>query len=127
MLLYDRTSDILNVNYSRKHLFIQKSRSLETCHQLKRHSSSTQGEQSTRHTAGTEPCLLSRIFPTQQTGGGKRRTPRVGNRGGPPFQRHHKQCYELMRCGCKKGCTQWCKCVKASLKCTALCHCGGKC
>ncbi len=28
---------------------------------------------------------------------------------------------------CKKGCTRWCKCVKASLKCAALCHCGGEC
>ena len=33
---------------------------------------------------------------------------------------------ELIRCGCKKGCTGRCKCKKAALKCTALCHCGGK-
>ncbi len=33
---------------------------------------------------------------------------------------------ELIRCGCKKGCTGHCKCKKAALKCTALCMCGGE-
>ena len=36
-------------------------------------------------------------------------------------------CYELIHCGCKKGCTRICKCVRASLLCTALCNCGGAC
>ena len=30
-------------------------------------------------------------------------------------------------CGSKKGCTRQCKCVKAALKCTALCFCQGEC
>ena len=38
-----------------------------------------------------------------------------------------QMCYELIHCGCKKGCTRRCKCVKASLACTALCDCGGAC
>eukprot|EP00794_Sanderia_malayensis_P001932 gene1932-2196_t len=29
--------------------------------------------------------------------------------------------------GCKKGCHGHCKCVKAALRCTALCQCGGDC
>ena len=32
-------------------------------------------------------------------------------------------CSEVLRCGCKKGCRGLCKCVKANLMCTSLCHC----
>ena len=40
-----------------------------------------------------------------------------------------QSCQELLRCGCKseRGCTGRCKCVRAELPCTALCHCGGLC
>ena len=38
-----------------------------------------------------------------------------------------KTCYELVSCGCKKGCRSRCKCKKAALKCTALCVCEGEC
>ena len=40
-----------------------------------------------------------------------------------------KMCNELIRCGCKhdKGCQGRCKCIEASLPCTALCNCGGDC
>ena len=40
-----------------------------------------------------------------------------------------KVCKELIRCGCdpNTGCRGRCKCVKASLPCTELCKCGGKC
>ena len=33
---------------------------------------------------------------------------------------------ELIHCGCKKGCTGYCKCKKAAFKCTALCQCRGE-
>jgi hypothetical protein len=36
-------------------------------------------------------------------------------------------CRELIHCSCKKGCTGRCKCVRANLVCTALCHCDGEC
>lgn len=38
-----------------------------------------------------------------------------------------KSCYELIHCGCKKSCSNRCKCIKASLPCTALCACDGYC
>jgi len=38
-----------------------------------------------------------------------------------------KASLELVCCGCKKGCRGACRCRKAALKCTALCHCGGDC
>ena len=41
-----------------------------------------------------------------------------------------KMCQEMIQCVCnnEKGCKgqRWCKCFKASLKCTALCKCGGE-
>lgn len=33
----------------------------------------------------------------------------------------------LLKCLCKKGCSGRCKCLKAALKCTTLCQCGGMC
>ena len=36
-----------------------------------------------------------------------------------------KSCRELMKCGCKKGCIKNCNSLKASLRCTELCLCGG--
>ena len=36
-------------------------------------------------------------------------------------------CQELVRCGCKKGCRRQCSCIKASLRCTALCKCPDEC
>ena len=36
-------------------------------------------------------------------------------------------CRELVRCKCKKGCQGRCSCVKADLKCTALCSCNENC
>lgn len=38
-----------------------------------------------------------------------------------------KTCYELIHCGCIKGCKGHCKCSRANLVCTALCRCGGDC
>ena len=38
-----------------------------------------------------------------------------------------KSCNELIYCGCKKGCRGQRKCVKAMLKCTALCACLREC
>ena len=39
-----------------------------------------------------------------------------------------KRCPELIKCGCKKGCSNGrCKCLKALLPCTALCFCEGAC
>lgn len=34
-----------------------------------------------------------------------------------------KSCQELMKCSCKKGCNQRCKCFSSGLACTALCSC----
>ena len=36
-------------------------------------------------------------------------------------------CYELIHCGCKKGCKHQCKCRVLNLECTELCYCKGEC
>ena len=36
-------------------------------------------------------------------------------------------CRELIRCGCKKGCSGKCKCSTADLECTELCQCSAQC
>ena len=38
-----------------------------------------------------------------------------------------KECRELIKCGCKKGCIKNCRCHIAKLTCTELCACSGKC
>lgn len=38
-----------------------------------------------------------------------------------------RHCYELIHCGCKKGCRQRCKCRSSNLPCTELCICRGAC
>ena len=40
-----------------------------------------------------------------------------------------KSCQQLFKCKCNlyKGCSGRCKCLKANLKCTALCKCAGEC
>lgn len=126
ILLYDRTSDITEVDEARKVLFTRKSRSLENIpptrdalkQHLKRasyqsylwiHADVAQQQQFdpanfgwTRDTTGWQPLWTTIPQATQS-------------------------CYELIHCGCKKGCHGRCKCVKAALKCTALCACSGEC
>ncbi len=127
VLLYDRTSDILNVNDSRKHLFIQKARSLEnfppTQEALNQH---------TRRAIYQAYCwnralLAQQELPNPADWGWKKENSTGWEPRWTTLSEASQACYELIHCGCKKGCTRWCKCVKASLKRTALCHCGGEC
>ena len=55
VLLYDRTSDIMNINDSRKYLFTQKTGALKTYHQLKKCSNNTSNELGTSLFAGRRP------------------------------------------------------------------------
>ena len=71
VLLYDRTSDIMNVNDARKQLFTQKSRSLENLppsqEALKQHKYK---ELAFSLTAGTKHYFPIKCFQVQQTGAG---------------------------------------------------------
>ena len=121
VLLYDRTSDIMNVNDSRKYLFTQKSRSLEnlppTQEVLKQHIKRA------RYQSICWKKALTAIqeLPIPANWGWKKNTV-----GWEPLwttiSEASEACHELIHCGCKKGCTRQCKCIKAALKCTALCE-----
>ncbi|KAF3851983.1 hypothetical protein F7725_005338, partial [Dissostichus mawsoni] len=62
-------------------------------------------------------CLQPLNSHPQVTGGGRGRPQVDGKFTGP----HYQACRELLRCGCKKGCSRQCKCVKAAIQYTALC------
>ena len=70
LLLYDRTSDIMNVNDARKQLFTQKSRSLENLppsqQALKQHIKRA----CFQYNCWNKTLLSTQVFPVQQTGAG---------------------------------------------------------
>ena len=126
VLLYDRTSDLLHVNDTRKQLFTQKSRNLEnippTYAALKEHVKRA----SYQAYCWNQALVPNSDIPNPADWGWKKYSSEWW-----PFwttlSEASDNCYELIHCGCKKGCRGRCKCVKAALKCTALCSCGGDC
>ena len=122
VLLYDHTSDIMNVNDARKQRSTQKSRSLENLppsqETLKQHIKRA----CFGLTAGTKHYFPIQCFPPSAADWGWK----LSATGWQPLwtilPEASLSCYELIHCGCKKGCTtRQCKCVKAALQCTALC------
>ena len=127
ILLYDRTSSLVNVDEARKQLFTKKGCTMDaippTRAALVQHIKRAvyQGG-----IAGVRHFKLFLTFPHQRTG--DEPTPVIGNPYGQLCQKLPlQQGKELLCCGCKKGCRGQCKCKKAALKCTALCRCGGEC
>ena len=73
-------------------------------------------------TAGARCCRLKLACHLLGTRDGL--THKTGDQCGPLYLRLASAASrELIRCGCKKGCTGHGKCKKAALKCTALCQC----
>lgn len=126
VLLYDRTSTVMKVNSMRQHLFSKRARTLEhippTEAALRQHTlrAAYQAGHIWGQTLAKQP-----VIPSPEGWGWKREG------DWKPIWTTLNQaqdiCYELIRCGCKKGCKGQCKCVKANLSCTALCNCGGNC
>ena len=125
VLLYDCTNDNMRVNDARKKLFTQNSRSLEnlppTQAALMQHIKRASYQSNCwNHALTTNP-----EFPSPIDWGRKEIT------GWQPLwttlPEASRSCHELIRCGCKKGCTGQCKSVLAALQCTALCSCNGEC
>lgn len=124
--LYDRTSCMMNIDEARQQLFTTKGRAMDAI-------------------PPTRATLVQHIERTVYQGGhcwGKMfqvvvDMPSPGDWGWvdpqnwkpmwttPPEASTASR--ELLRCGCKKACAGRCKCYKAALKCTTLCHCGGEC
>uniref|UniRef100_UPI00358F0BB1 uncharacterized protein n=1 Tax=Myxine glutinosa TaxID=7769 RepID=UPI00358F0BB1 len=127
VLLYDRTCTCSEVNLARNKLFAKKSRSIEAI-------------------PPTQAALVQHVKRATYQGGhcwGQSLVPHcylpspcdwgwVDNDGQfdplwTTLPEAAKSCYELICCGCEKGCSGRCKCKKAALKCTALCACDGDC
>ena len=126
VLMYESTSNMYKVNQARKELFTKKSRSLEnippTQAALKQHVLRAQ----LQAMIWINACV--KAPPLHDPG--KFGWVRENNKWKPfwtDLPQAAKSCYELIKCGCKKGCIRNCKCRNTQLKCTALCACGGDC
>ena len=129
VLLYGRTCTETTVNLARKHIFTIKGRSMDnlppTRAALLRHTKRSvyQGGYVWGQALVRCPLLysLSRNI----------RLAEECARGWQPFwtllPEAVASCSELLKCECKKVCRGLCKCVRAALKCTSLCHCCGNC
>ena len=126
VLMYDRTSEATEVNYARRLLFTQKSRTLEnippTQAALKQHIKRTCYQAN----CWNQALVLDPEMP-EPSDWGWAKEPSGWQPIWTTLPEASKSCHELIHCGCKKGCTGRCKCAKAGLKCTALCFCSGDC
>ena len=127
VLLYDRTSDIMNVNNARKQLFTQKSRSLENLppsqEALKQHLKRACFQSNCWNKA----LLSNQVLPSPADWGWK-----LGATGWEALwtilPEASLSCYELIHCGCKKGCTtRHVNVSKLLSNALPFCSCYGKC
>ena len=119
LLMYSRTSDLSRVNDARKQLFGQKSRSLENI-------PPTQAamEQHLKRARYQCNCWNMCLSPDPQlpdpSDWGWTKVSTEWQPFWTVLPEASKSCYELIHCGCKKGCHGRCKCVKAMLKCMCM-------
>jgi len=127
ILLYDRTSTSTEVNQARKRLFAKTSsvqRIPPTRAALEQHvkRAAFQGGHVWGQALSPDPVLPSpSAWGWTKTDGG------LYEPHWTTLPEASKTCYELICCGCKKGCRTNCKCKRAGLQCTALCKCEGEC
>ncbi len=114
VLLYDRTSDLLQVNDARKQLFTQKSRSLEnippTYAALKEHVKRA----SYQAYCWNQALVPNPDIPSPSDWGWEKNYSGCWQPFWTTLSQASNTCYELIHCGCKKGCRGKCKCVKAA-------------
>ena len=127
ILQYDRTSKCKDVNKARKKLFAKKSSVQNippTYAALEQHvkRSALQGGHVWGQALVPEPVL-----PPPTDWGSHRSDDGPYTPLWTTLPEASKTCYELVSCGCKKGCRKRCKCKNASLQCTGLCFCEGEC
>lgn len=127
ILLYNRTISQTCINQARKYIFCQKARGIDclppTGAALVQHIK--QATYQAGHCWSQMDIVVPELPSPQDWGWIKQEV------GWATFwtdiPEATKVCRELLRCGCKKGCTGRCKCVKAELPCIALCACDGCC
>jgi len=126
ILLYDRTSTCTDINKARRKLFAKKNSVVKippTQDTLEQHikRAAFQGGHIWGQALVAQPSLPSRCS------WGWMKRDRQYEPHWTTLPEASKTCYELIACGCKKGCVKRCKCKKAALQCTALCGCEGDC
>lgn len=127
ILLYDRTSDMTDVNRARKHLFA-KGRQLDRIPPTK--AALLEHAKRSAYQAGhvwAQSLVANQQLPQPSAWGW---TEITENRWIPfwtALPEASKSCKELIKCNCKKSCRPPCKCSSASLPCTELCNCSGTC
>ena len=127
ILVYDRTSTSTEVNKAKKKLFAKTSsvpRIPLTYASLEQHvkRATYQGG----HVWGQALCP-DPVLPSPDSWGWTKTEGGLFEPYWTTLEEALKTYYELISCGCKKGCKTNCKCKKAGLKCTALCKCEGEC
>jgi hypothetical protein len=124
VLLYDKTSNCLDVNSARRHLFSKKGRQIEnvppTSEALLQHSKRAIYQGGFIWGQADRPV---QTLPDPSAWGWQFAAGRW-----EPFwtslPEASRVCRELLKCGCKKACrTKQCGCQKEGLQCTALCSC----
>ena len=126
VLMYDRTSDIMEVNDARKQLFAHKSRSLDYIPPTQAAPQQHIKRASLQANCWNQTLVLNPELPSPAEWGWTKEAS-VWQPLWTTLPEASKSCHELIYCNCKKGCTGRCKCTKAALKCTALCACSGDC
>ena len=126
ILLHDRTSDLMSIDETRKYLFTKKGRAMNAIPPTR--AALVQHIRRAVYQGGHcwgKALHVSLNLPSQED------WERTDSNDWKPLwttlPEAGRSSRELLRCGCKKGCQQQCKCKKASLKCTALCTSGGDC
>ena len=124
ILLYDRTSNLEDINQARKHLFAQKGRSIKNIPPTK--AALVQHIRWAVYQAGycwAQATTPSPVLPCPSEWGWKRKEPCSWEANWTSLPEATVACRGRLRCGCKDNC----KCSKAALQSTALCQCGGQC
>ena len=130
ILLYDRTSTDISVNHARQQLFTKKGRKIDALPPTQ--AALSEHTKRAAYQAGyvwgqmlvAEPELPP---PPPSDWGWKKNAVGQWEAQWTLLPEAVLACRELIRCGCKKGCRNQCKCRKAALQCTALCLCDGHC
>lgn len=128
VLQYDRTSSDECVNDARKRLFTQKGRAIDNLPPSQ--DALIQHIKRAVYQAGycwAQMMVASPVLPSPGDWGWKKKDEGGWEISWTTLPEASQACRELIRCGCKKGCTRQCKCRKAALQCTALCACGALC
>ena len=128
MLMYDRTSTEMKVNEARKQLFSQKSRSIDGIPPTQ--AALVEHMKRAAYQAGhvwAQMFVAVPNLPSPSEWGWVQTANGGWEVKWTALPEASHACRELLRCGCKSGCRNKCKCVKAVLQCTALCKCGGLC